>query len=107
MLAVVFEIKLCELRKVLNSEDDHSRHCSVALAIDVGRVLVKPVIVSENEIPRHFCFQKLCKGIKWQVKKIVALPVHVLRHHVECDSNARMCEDAHEQLLEVRKHLVK
>src|SRR5207237_10311307 len=102
--AVVFEIKMRERGEVLHAEDDDLSHpCS--LLVDVCGVLVKPVVVSDNEVSAQLFGQKMGQRVERQMKQIVTLPINLLRHHVESHSDARMCKDARDESFEIIEHL--
>src|SRR3989442_14982732 len=104
MLAVVLQVKMRELREILNAEDDYFSHRGMLLTVDIGRVFIKPVVVSDDEISRQLLLEKSCQLVKGQVKKIFSLPINVLRHDVEGEADTRLLENVSYEPLEVSEH---
>ena len=68
MLAVVLQVKMRELREILNAENDHFSHSAILLTVNIGRVFIEPVVVSDNKVSRQVLLEKGGQDVKRQVK---------------------------------------
>ena len=96
-----------ELDEVLDAECDKLCHDQCSLSVNVGRIFVEPVIMSEDEVPRQLLREKICERLEWQMKEVVAFPVDLFGCHIEGDTDSRFLKELADHVLKERQHLLK
>ena len=74
--------------------------------VDVGRVLIQAVVVPDHHVAAHFPRKERQQAIHGQVEEVVALPVDLLRHHVEGESDRRQFAHAPDERAQIGEHVL-